>query len=201
MDQIEQENPEKPKRKPKNAFTEKEDQILKSLVKEYGRKDWSALAKFLPNRTARQCRERYNLYLRDDVSNTPWTDEEDELLIRLYSQMGPKWSLMTQNFTNRTANNIKNRFKQHQRHLKRHSWLGGSKGVISDQIVLTHYKYYSQLSKERQQQEQRDLMQLPPQHYIQIEQSQIEEPKDPNLVELPQLITDDPGNSSLHSQK
>ena len=140
------------KRKTKNAFSEKEDQQLKTLVDQYGLKNWPTIAKFLPNRSPRQCRERYNLYLREDLSNTPWTNDEDALLIRLVAKFGHKWSKMTQNFPNRTANNIKNRFKQHQRHLKRHSRQGDPKGVVSDPIVIAHMNFYNEVVKERQEQ-------------------------------------------------
>ena len=78
------------KRKPKVAFTEKEDQALLALVQQYGNKDWTSIAKYMDSRTPRQCRERYNLYLRPDVKNTPWTEEEDDLLIRLVAQYGSK---------------------------------------------------------------------------------------------------------------
>lgn len=156
------------KRKPKSAFTEKEDQTLLSLVQQYGNKDWSAISKYMGTRSPRQCRERYNLYLRPDVQNTPWTDEEDELLIRMFAQYGSKWSVIAQSFHNRTANNIKNRFKQYQRHLKRHSRQGNGKDGISDPFVLAHLKFVNQVNQERQQKLQEEAA---PQIVVNIDQN------------------------------
>lgn len=165
---------EEHRRKPKSAFTEKEDQTLLALVQQYGNKDWNAISKSMGTRTARQCRERYNLYLRPDVQNSPWTDEEDEKLIRLFAQYGSKWSVIAQNFHNRTANNIKNRFKQYQRHLKRHSRQGNAKDVISDPFVLAHIKFVNQVNMERQQKMQEEAA---PQIVVNIDQNYENEEK------------------------
>ena len=99
-------------RKQKIMFTQEEDQKLKELVELKGTHAWNEIQELMPNRTARQCRERWNLYLSPDVSNTPWTKEEEARLIQSYQLVGPKWSLIAKNFPNRTANNIKNHTKQ-----------------------------------------------------------------------------------------
>jgi hypothetical protein len=43
------------------------------------------------------------------VNNGPWTAEEDQLLITLTAQIGPKWSQLVPYFTDRTDVNLKNR--------------------------------------------------------------------------------------------
>ena len=43
--------------------------------------------------------------------NDSFTLEEDLLLLRKYSELGPKWTKMTEFFTDRTANQLRNRYK------------------------------------------------------------------------------------------
>lgn len=100
----------KEKKIKKSRFTTEEDKNLKRFVLIYGKKNWHAIAKNMPNRNERQCRERYINYLDSNVNRNPWTEEEDELLISKYQIYGPKWKLISQYFKNRTNINIKNRF-------------------------------------------------------------------------------------------
>lgn len=94
----------------KSMFTKKEDTKLIKLVKEYGSEDWALISSFFKDRTRRQCRERWNKYLCPSLNHSPWTPEEDELLINKYNQIGPKWSLISKSFKNRTDINIKSRY-------------------------------------------------------------------------------------------
>lgn len=94
----------------RSRFSKEEDELLKMLVNSQSQPKWSEIAQHFHNRTARQCRERYNNYLRPDLINGPWTVEEDELLIQLYELHGPKWSLISQNFNSRSSVNVKNHY-------------------------------------------------------------------------------------------
>lgn len=94
----------------RSRFTKEEDELLKRLVNGQTQPKWSEIAQQLPNRTSRQCRERYNNYLRPNLINGPWTKEEDELLKKLYELHGPKWAFIKQNFNSRSAVNVKNRY-------------------------------------------------------------------------------------------
>ena len=104
---------------PKIKFTQDEDQILMQAVKKLGTSDWRAVAVHLPNRNARQCRERWNNYVNPQVSVArPWTEEEDRLLEEKYQELGGKWQTLASFFANRSTNNVKNRFVMLQRHKK-----------------------------------------------------------------------------------
>lgn len=92
----------------RNRFTHEEDEHLKRLVSLHNPPNWNEIAKYMRNRSARQCRERYNNYLRPELTNGTWTPEENDLLNQLYEKYGPKWSLIAQNFIGRSAVNIKN---------------------------------------------------------------------------------------------
>lgn len=106
-------------RKQKSPFTPEEDARLKELVAEKGDRQWNVIQGLMPGRNARQCRERWNLYLSPSVNNEPWTPDEVVKLYTLYAVVGPQWTLLSHQFPNRTANNIKNRLKQCLRRYQR----------------------------------------------------------------------------------
>lgn len=89
-------------------FTKDEDEKLKQLVSLQSPPNWNDISKKMNNRTPRQCRERYANYLRPNLINGPWTQEENDLLKDLYDKYGPKWSLISQSFKSRSSVNIKN---------------------------------------------------------------------------------------------
>ena len=55
----------------RNKFTEIDDIKLIKAVKEKG-KDWKIISTMIGNKTARQCRDRYNNYLSPFVQNKKW---------------------------------------------------------------------------------------------------------------------------------
>lgn len=93
----------------KVRFSREEDEQIKNLVQTFGSKNWSLIASFMNRRNAKQCRDRYFNYLIPGFFKGEWTKEEDELLVKLYNEYGPKWSLMQKRFSNRSTNSIKNR--------------------------------------------------------------------------------------------
>ena len=97
-------------RRGKVKFSAEEDALIIKLVKKFGEKAWSSVAARIPNRTARQIRERYKNYLSPDVNNSPWTAEEDARLLMLVAEHGPKWSKIMAHFRNRTDVSIKNHY-------------------------------------------------------------------------------------------
>jgi len=94
----------------KQKFTAEEDAKLRDYVKELGTHSWKKIAAQMKSRTTRQCRERYINYLAPNVTNGPWTVEEDQRLIKKVVEMGPKWSKIALFFSNRSDVNVKNRY-------------------------------------------------------------------------------------------
>lgn len=92
-------------------FTKEEDEKLQKVIRKLGTRDWEAIASCMKNRSPRQCRERWTNYLMPELSSAPWTPDEDELLEKLYSQYGSKWSKIASHFPNRSANIVRNRYR------------------------------------------------------------------------------------------
>lgn len=91
-------------------FKTEEDEKLRQLVKKYGENDWNLISKFMPNRSARQCHDRWNNSLSSNILKEKWNSQEDFLLKQKYFQYGPKWKFFERFFPGRTSYNIKNRW-------------------------------------------------------------------------------------------
>lgn len=100
-------------------FTPGEDDKLKELVQRLGTGNWVMISNFMPERTPKQCRDRYMNYLHPGYFKCEWSKDEDNLLVKLYYEYGPKWSYLKQFFFGRSPNSLKNRwnyFLSHQQH-------------------------------------------------------------------------------------
>lgn len=98
----------------RNPFTKEEDELLLNLVKKIGvrcKSSWHLVSLAINNRSARQFRERYNLFIgRTTRKREKWSHEEDELLLYQFSIIGPQWKKMENIFKGRTLYDIKNRY-------------------------------------------------------------------------------------------
>ena len=95
-------------RKAACRFSPQEDMIIKYFVAENGPRQWNRIESFLPFRTARQCRDRYNNYLRPGLTIENWTDEEEKLLQQKVKEFGKKWTIIAKFFHGRSTNCLKN---------------------------------------------------------------------------------------------
>lgn len=94
----------------RQKFTHEEDQRLVELVAIHGTHAWKKIAQIMKTRTTRQCRERYINYLSPNLTNGPWSPQEDAFLIQKVKEMGPRWSKIVKFFPTRSDVNIKNRY-------------------------------------------------------------------------------------------
>lgn len=92
-------------------FTFQEDMLLEALVNQYG-ENWELISMEMRTRSVRQCRERYNNYLRPDISHENWTHQEDELLIQKVNELGRRWSVIAKFFGTRSEASVKNRYSR-----------------------------------------------------------------------------------------
>ena len=61
--------------------SKEEDEELRQLVHRNGAKNWSTIAKYLPGRVGKQCRERWHNHLNPEIKKQKWTEQEDQIII------------------------------------------------------------------------------------------------------------------------
>lgn len=102
------------------AWTKEEDSLLLSIVQSMRMPmKWSIVAQSLPERTGKQCRERYVNHLNPRLKITDWSPLEDATIFHLYNTTGSHWAKMSKIIPGRTDNGIKNRFHNLRRQLER----------------------------------------------------------------------------------
>ncbi|XP_062191552.1 myb-related protein Zm38-like [Phragmites australis] len=100
----------------KGAWTKEEDQRLVAYVRAHGEGCWRSLPKAAGLlRCGKSCRLRWINYLRPDLKRGNFTADEDDLIIKLHSLLGNKWSLIAARLPGRTDNEIKNYWNTHIR--------------------------------------------------------------------------------------
>jgi len=107
----------------KGTWTSEEDERLTAEVNAFldsgGDVNWSAVARCIEGRTAKQCRERWRCNLDPNINKTEWTVEEDLMIVNLQKELGNRWALLAKSLPGRTENAIKTRFRSLQRSNKR----------------------------------------------------------------------------------
>ncbi|KAI3913001.1 hypothetical protein MKX01_019124 [Papaver californicum] len=76
----------------KGPWTLEEDDKMMELVSKYGPSKWSLIAKELPGRIGKQCRERWHNHLNPEIKRDAWTVEEELALMNAHRLYGNKWA-------------------------------------------------------------------------------------------------------------
>ncbi|KAJ3438664.1 snRNA-activating protein complex subunit [Anaeramoeba flamelloides] len=92
----------------KGQWNTTEDELLSYAVEKLGDSSWLHIASLVPGRNSKQCRERWCNQINPDINHSPFTLEEEQLLISKQEQLGNKWSKISKFFKGRPDNMLKN---------------------------------------------------------------------------------------------
>lgn len=129
----------------KGMWTKEEDVLLLELMNNNSStaKNWADIAARVPGRTAKQCRERWSLNLDPTINRHAWTQEEDDLLLKLHEKLGNRWAQIKKYLVGRTENGVKTRFKSIERARakdKEVTWTPELEGQLHDIAVRFNCK-------------------------------------------------------------
>jgi hypothetical protein len=93
----------------KRRWKRVEDIKIIEMVEVYG-KNWKLMEKKMQGRTAESIKDRFLNKLDPNLKTCKFSQEEDELIIKLHNKYGTRWNEISKFFPNRNAYMIKNRF-------------------------------------------------------------------------------------------
>ncbi|XP_076946209.1 uncharacterized protein LOC143617580 [Bidens hawaiensis] len=98
----------------RGAWSSDEDKLLINHIQTHGEGQWRSLpSKAGLLRCGKSCRLRWMNYLRPGIKRGNFTAEENDVIIRLRSLHGNRWSLIVTELPGRTDNEIKNHWNAH----------------------------------------------------------------------------------------
>ncbi|WAR01962.1 MYB-like protein [Mya arenaria] len=94
--------------------TDDPDDKLKQVVELVGSQDWTLVSRYFPDRSDLQCQHRWYKVLNPDLIKGAWTKEEDDQVVALVRQFGPKkWTAISKYLVGRTGKQCRERWHNH----------------------------------------------------------------------------------------
>lgn len=112
----------------KGPWTKIEDESLVRHVVEFGWTSWTDIATEVKGRTSKQCRERWFHHLDPAIKRSPYTSDEDSLILEQHAQFGGRWAQIACLLPGRTDDAVKIRCNTLLR-LQRHGGSTSSKRI------------------------------------------------------------------------
>jgi hypothetical protein len=94
----------------RGTWTHQENNLLIQAVTQLGTAKWMEIAKFVPTRTPKQCRERWFNRLAPWLRKGAFEPWEDEVIRTKQAQLGNRWAVIAQSLVGRSAVAVKNRW-------------------------------------------------------------------------------------------
>jgi hypothetical protein len=114
----------------KGHWDEHENELLRNAVKQQqtvnmfentaGTTDWEGIARQVPGRTGKACRERWISRLDPRINKGAFTSEEEETLMKLHQQFNNKWASIAKQMPGRTADAVKSKYISVMRRQQKH---------------------------------------------------------------------------------
>lgn len=102
---------EKYQRSVRSWSTSEDDQLRIAVSKYSGTMiRWDVVAREIPTRNMKQCRERWEFHLDPSIDRDPFTQVEDELIIVQQRALGNRWTTIAELLPGRTSSAVKNRW-------------------------------------------------------------------------------------------
>ena len=95
----------------KKQWTSIEDQQLKAAIELIGTDSWGSVAKLVPTRNPRQCKNRW-IHMNYKPKNN-FSQWEDDIIISMQKKIGNKWKIISNLVDNKTPNEVMIRWKNH----------------------------------------------------------------------------------------
>lgn len=97
----------------KGSLTPEEDRKILNGMKKFGN-SWAKIANSMKSRNGKQIRDRYINVLNPDINKSPFSQTEDENIIKYREILGSKWARIAKECgTGRSPDMIKNRYYSH----------------------------------------------------------------------------------------